>query len=181
MSRRDRLCLSVVIALSVLQLDGTQWLGQTCKNADIQFFLFSDSKVDYSQPYLSQNIALLDENSSPEKAAVGWAESVIRSKPLLALGLRLIELSLNQTISSLQEPIDQAPLPIFSDLATANPLLPRVEGESGTRYGEIVRLCLNCPFEVRILDLDNEEFQNVVFERIITPLTEELQIFDGKM
>ena len=180
MSRRDRLNLGIIIASSVLQLNGTQWLRQTFRSSDFSFFCSADLKIDYSCPYLSQQVALPDETvSSQDDTAPDLVAHVIRSKPLFALGQSLIELSLNQTISPQQEPQHHDLVSMATALKTAHDLLPQVEGESGVRYGDIVRCCLECPFEVRLKDLDNEEFQQAVFHRIVVPLMEELETFDG--
>ena len=58
-------------------------------------------------------------------------------------------------------------------------LLPSIDMERGERYGDVVSRCLECPFDVREKNLDNETFQKAVFDSIVLPLREELETFMG--
>lgn len=95
--------------------------------------------------------------------------------------MSLIELSLGQTLSSLQEEGDQGPDPLITESNTARRVLQEVYDESGLRYGDVVKSCIECSFENRIKDLNDEDFQQAVFDRIVAPLMDDLRVFDGKL
>ena len=107
----------------------------------------------------------------------------IRNESLFALGITLIELSLKQSISELRIPEDGPPTDTMTKLNTASRLVDDVYCESGDRYGDVVQNCLNCPFNLRKLrdyDLDNEEFEELVFHDIFTPLRKGFEDFEGR-
>ncbi len=180
MSRRNRLYLGVVIASSVLQLHGTNWLQQTFRSSHFEFLRTGNSSIDYSRPYLSHPIVEPQESGHVQKAEATWIASIIPYQPLFALGVSLIELSLGQTLSSLQEEDDQGPDPLITESTTARRVLQKVFEESGLRYRDVVRSCIECNFENRVKDLNDEDFQQAVFDRIVAPLMEDLRVFDGK-
>ena len=49
----------------------------------------------------------------------------------------------------------------------------------GTSYGDVTRRCIRQPFDVRHLDLDQEELQQKVFDDVLTPLIDDLESFFG--
>ena len=79
----------------------------------------------------------------------------------------------------MHNPEDDNPVEAITSFNTASRLLDNVYNESGSRYGDAVRRCLLCPFDLRDASLDNEEFQQAVFTSIVTPLMQDLGDFDG--
>ena len=185
LSQKDRLHLAVVLASSVLQLDGTSWLKKQWRSCDI-FFLQTENplpnvpRIDYAYPYLSTKISsdALRPSSNTE-GSTAYTAHLIRCEVLFALGLTLIELSFGETLVGKQIPDDVDNSEIVTSYRTANRLLDYVYNESGSRYGDVVRRCIQCPFDVRHPNLDNEEFQQAVFEYIVTPLVQDLEDFNG--
>jgi len=101
---------------------------------------------------------------------------------LFALGIVLIELSLKQKLSNRRLPEDFQPNEAMTDFNTATRLVNEVYDESGSRYGGVVQRCLTCPFNLRDLrnfSLDNKEFQEAVFDHILTPLRQDYEDFNG--
>lgn len=186
LSRRDCLLIAVILASSVLQLDGTSWLKNQWGIQDIFFLPQSDPKlgslgVDCACPYVSWKVSpgLANEESGSRIKVREW----IRNEMLLALAVMLTELSLKRSFSEMQIPEDTVD-PDDSSIryAMASRLREDVYSNSGHRYGDVVTKCLNCPFKLRNmrdLCLDNEEFQEAVFAEIFIPLREELKNFDG--
>ncbi|KAL8682356.1 MAG: hypothetical protein Q9224_006786, partial [Gallowayella concinna] len=82
-------------------------------------------------------------------------------------------------ISLLRIPKDTGRNEALSDWNTAMRLLDYVGMERGERYGDVVRRCLECPFDIREKNLENEIFQRAVFDFIVLPLREELESFMG--
>ncbi len=185
LSRKDRLHIAVVLASSVLQLDGTSWLKKQWRSGDIFFVQTQNASsnvqnIDLANPYLSTKISSgCSETSSISNTPVTITTHLIRSEVLFALGLTLIELCFGQTLAEMQIPKDVNSIEAFTSYQTATRLLDYVYDESGNRYGDVVRRCLQCPFDVRDASLDNEEFQQAVFESIVTPLAEDMQDFNG--
>ena len=185
LSRRDRLYIAVTLASSVLQLDGTRWLKRQWRSGDIIFPQIEDRvpanpKLDYAHPYVSWKVSPDNLNqSSIIDTTPTLTAHLIRSEALFALGTTLVELCLGQTLSEMQNPEDIDPIEAVSSFKTASRLLDNVYSESGGRYGDVVRRCLFCPFDMRDASLDNEEFQEAVFDSIVTPLMQDLEDFNG--
>jgi hypothetical protein len=92
----------------------------------------------------------------------------------------LIELSLGQTLSSLQEESDQGSDSLITEYIIARRVLQKVYDESRLRYDDVIRSCVECSFENRVKDLNDEDFQQAVFDRIVAPLMKDLRAFDEK-
>ena len=189
LSRRDRLYIAVTLASSVLQLDGTSWLKRVWRSGDILFLPTDDPKLakpkmDYAHPYISWKVSPNDEHGdSIVDVAQAPLNCQIRNETLFALGITLIELSLKQNISKLRIPEDGPPTDTMTILNTASRLVDDVYNESGEQYGDVVQRCLICPFNLRNLrnyDLDNEEFEELVFNDIFTPLRQGFEDFEGR-
>ena len=189
LSRRDRLYIAVTLASSVLQLDGTSWLRRLWTSGDILFLPTEDPKLakpkmDYSHPYVSWKVSSNDEHShSVADVAQVPLNCQIRNESLFALGITLIELSLKQNISELRIPEDGPATDPMTNFKTASRLVDDVYNESGDQYGDVVQRCLMCPFNLRDLrnyDLDNKEFEKLVFYDIFTPLRQGFEDFEGR-
>ena len=101
----------------------------------------------------------------------------IRIAGILTSGL--CRLCFGQGISELRIAEDVAVNEALTSWNTATRLLRYIEMERGERYSDVVRRCLECPFDVRGKNMDNEVFQRAVFERVVLPLREELGNFMG--
>ena len=180
-SRRDRLCVAATLASSVLQLDETLWMKRQWKSSDIFFYYqeghaMKKSEPCVTEPYLSWKPGKVTNRPGeppPLKA------HLVHSEALFALGLTLIELCFGKTLSMMQEPDDVDSNEAITRLNAARRLLDQVYDECGGSYGDVVRRCLFCPFDVRDASLDNDEFQEAVFDHIVTPLINDLNVFNG--
>ena len=178
-SRRDRLLLAATLASSVFQLHGS-WLKTQWRSSDIVFPDTQDAEQILTEfPYVSSS--LLDEhpesNGTPKLQRT--ASALIRSEVLFPLGLALIELSLGQTLSSMREAEDNDPVEAITDLKTASRLLQDVCYESGSRYGDVVERCLFWTGS-KESGLDDEQFQQAVFDSVVAPLLDDYKDFEGK-
>ena len=187
-SRQDRLFIAATLASSVLQLDGTWWLKKQWKSGDIFFMPIEDqqsatAKIDFSNPYVSWKVSAepVDNKSVADTDHQDVAKN-IPSETLSVLGITLTELCFRQTISQMREigDVDPSGAELMTNFNTACRLLPSVYTESGERYGDVVRRCLRCPFDIRDISMDNVEFQAAVFDWIVTPLKEDFENFTGK-
>ena len=177
--------LAVILASSVLQLDETSWPKKQWRSHDIYFLQTEESfsnipKIDYAYPHLSTKIS--SESSrlpSTTNVPAACTTPLIRCEVLFSLGLTLIELCFGESLAGMQLPGDVDNVEAITSYRTASRLLDSVYNESGNRYGDVVRRCIQCPFDVRDASLDNEEFQQAVFEYIVTPLAQDLEDFNG--
>lgn len=184
LSWRDRLTIAVTLASSVLQLDGTPWLSNYWRSADIFFLPTKESNpmtlpIDLMHPYLSRTIsseeASIHKNGEEKKTPVPY----IRNDILFALGITLVELCFGKTVSELRITQDIDSTEVATNFKTVSRLMYYVYLERGDRYGDVVRRCLECPFDIRQKTFENEQFQNAVFDSIVIPLWQQLEDFSG--
>ena len=188
LSRRDRLYIAMTLASSVLQLDGTDWLSKRWRSKDILFLPLEDQgtmtwRIDFSNPYIAwQGVSRNRVIGTQAESDVPSAIRHIRHDYLFALGCTLTELSLNQRLYDMRTPDDVEPVEAMTDFNTAMRLVDAVYAESGTKWGDVVLRCLTCPFNLRNLrdlTIDNEEFQEAIYNDVLTPLRQDLENFDG--
>lgn len=182
LTRRDRLYTAVTLASSVLQLEGTMWLKRMWSSSDIiyHYDYGSTSLRSYrliKQPYLCWDVFPARATSSGHPIASKPYQ--IRSEPLLALGLTLVKLSFGQRLSDMQDDRDTDQDELVTKLKLARRLLDKIYDESGCRYGDAVRRCLDCPYDFRDSSFNNEKFQEAMIDTILIPLVQDLNDFDG--
>ena len=185
LSRRDRLYIAVTLASSVLQLDGTSWLKRQWRSGDILFLPLEDQKtstprVDLTYPYVSRKVSSEETNTNlVADASRTTIAHRIPCEVLSILGVTLTELCFGQNIYDMRMEDDIDNTEMLTNFNTASRLIDYVYNESGSRYGDVIRRCLKCPPDVRDASLDNEEFQNAVYEYIFTPLRQDFEDFNG--
>ncbi|KAG7006556.1 hypothetical protein G7Y79_00014g037310 [Physcia stellaris] len=175
LSRIERLEVSVTLASSVLQLYGTSWLSSDWTSRDIllHFEPIHGSDPSYMYPYLSWRQCLPEGDSSPDIQPRTKSNHFIRSEILFALGLTLVELCFGKTLQSMGTAEDVDPDNVVARTNTAFRLLDSLYKEMSDSYEAVVRKCLRQPFDVRDLNLDNEDVQQEIYDTIITPLIDE--------
>ena len=185
LSRRHRLYIALTLASSVLQLDGTLWLKRQWRSGDILFLSLEDRetstpRADFAHPYVSWKVSPEDANTTlvTDASRATFAHR-IPSEILFVLGITLVELCFGQNIYDMRVAEDIDKTEMLTNFNTASRLVDYVYNESGSRYGDVVRRCLKCPPDVRDASLDNEEFQEAVFESIVTPLRQDFVDFNG--
>ncbi|KAL8776139.1 MAG: hypothetical protein Q9213_008379 [Squamulea squamosa] len=180
LSRQERLQIAVVLASSVLQLDGTSWLKNSWSSSDIYFYSEDRQPSKAAElsrsPYLSWQPCCGDTSPPVERFLSN--NHMIRNDTLLALGLVLVELCFGRTLVELRKPEDSGNDETATKLQTATRLRDRVDREMGPQYGDVVRRCLDQPFDVREMSLDLEEVQQKVLEDIVAPLVKDLESFN---
>lgn len=179
----NRLYLALTLASSVLQLDETPWLPKNWRSKNI-FILHTSQPTsrtqDPVQSYLSCEV--LGDAAEANAASTSRAATYItRSEVLLSLGIVLTELGLAKTLEDLQIPRDSETNVDESvrRIIIARRLLGEVETKAGTPYRDVVQRCLDCSFNVREANLENEEFHQEVFAHIVTPLSQDWRSYSG--
>lgn len=176
--RRDRLRLAVTIASSVLQLHGTSWLKSQWNSKNIIFH--ENLEGEHFYPYLEWRHCFANNNSTYPVDSAFHANPPIPSETLLALGVTLVELCFGKSLAKMQSLSDQDSDEKNMRLKTAKRLVEDVYCEMGTSYGDAVRRCLHLQFDVRDMSLENEELQQLFFENVVTPLSNDLDNFEGR-
>lgn len=185
LSRRLRLYIAVTLASSVLQLDGTSWLKRQWRSDDIFFLPVENGEsatleMDFAHPYVSWKVSSEDMSIDRTKNAnLAPIAHRVPSEILFVLGITLTELCFGRSISDMRITDDIESTEVMTNFNTASRLIGRVYDESGERYGDVVRRCLKCPPDIRDASLDNEEFQEAVFNTIVTPLKQDFENFKG--
>ena len=183
LGKGDRLQIAVDIASSVLQLASTPWLKPDWRSQDITLHeLDEHSHVQAapvaSKPYLSWPLNQINEGPVPlSTSPMHLRPRHIRNEGLLYLAFALIELSLSKTLDDLGIDEDQNSNEITTRLNTAIRSLDQVYIASGDRYGDVVQRCLHCTFDMRDVSFSNEDFQQVVYEKVVCPLADDLRVF----
>ena len=180
LSRKDRLQIAVVLASSVLQLDGTSWLKNGWSSVDIFFHHKNGQPSTYSYPYLAwQRCCQPDIAHSIQSLRI--SSHMVRNETLLNLGLTLVELCFGRTLADMRRSEDEDTDEQTTRLRTAIRLHQRIYDEMGIPYGDVVRRCLFQTFDVRELSLDIEEVQQKILDGVVTPLIEDLNNFNGQL
>ena len=173
----ERLSLALTIASSVLQLHGTQWLGDLWDRSCIMFDMVK-MKGEYQGPTVFIRKVFPEPKKQPEQSLFGH---VIPNPLIYNLGIILIEICLGQTLQSFrmqEDPLDHDGKPnILTDLSSAMRLIEPVYSVAGTGYGDVVRRCIRSDFDSRRMDLTDDSFRQNVYERIVEPLEEDVKNF----
>ena len=182
LTRWHRLNIAATLASSFLQLDQTSWLKSQWKSSDIYFHYRDEdavltSRATFPPPHVV--CGLSDSNSEPNhapKSPLSKAQQA-RSETLLTLGLALVELCFGRTLENMRIPEDVDQNETLTRFRTATRKLDEVYTESGGHYGDVVRRCLYCSFDVRDASLDDEKFEQDVFNYVVTPLIKDVEVF----
>lgn len=180
LSRKDRLQIAVVLASSVLQLDGTSWLRSGWSSVDIFFHYKNGQLSEHTYPYLAWQ-QCCRSNIEHTMQSLCISSHMIRSENLLDLGLTLVELCFGRTLADMRKPEDEDTNVTAIRLRTATRIHKRIYDEMGIPYGDVVRRCLFQTFDVRELSLDIEDVQQKIFDDVVTPLVEDLNNFNGNL
>lgn len=167
----ERLKLAVRIATSVLQLHTSDWLQERWGAKDIYLV-----QLDSSQSSLGTPVIQHDFTSEP---SVTKSSIFCCNLSLFSLGVILIELWFWKSLELLQAGGCQERDPDMARYATAAGLIDTVIDRAGAKYGNSVRRC------IRGLDhaeprLENQEFKNKVYLKVLQPLENHLQDFCDK-
>jgi hypothetical protein len=171
--------LAVSLAIGMLRLYDTPWLGKHWGRDDIVIFT-DNGKLLADHPFVTAELS----DTLPVKAG-GYKKyfddsPVIRNETLFALGVVLIELSLDESFDALIAPEDLSPdgsKHAASDFLTVTRVLPQVYDRSGGRYGDVVRRCIHCDFDQRQSSLEDEAFRTAVYDNVVAVLEEDKRQF----
>jgi hypothetical protein len=179
---QDKFKVAVDLASSVLQLYKTPWLKDDWSNDDVYFVHRPGAPAStiYQHPFIYRKF------SSPVATQCSTAQTpvrrVIRNQTLFTLGVLLIELLYGMSMEELQIARDLecqgTPGVVW---CTAERLIDEeIALEAGKLYCDAVRRCIRCDFNRQSSSLDDEDFQQAVYNDVVTPLEKTLQRFNGQ-
>ena len=169
------------MAASVLRLHSTPWVEEQWARKQVLF-----AQVPAG---LKSVAPVIEHKALPQPVAAQRADGnheirliSIRSEPLFALGVFLIEICLKKSFAELAIPEDRIAngmLDCLTEFRTAIRVLPDVRNDAGKRYFDAVRRCIRCDFDQEEYDLSDEKFSQAVFEKVVSLLQEDVRVIDG--
>lgn len=171
--RRDRIRIATGLACGVMQLSGN-WLKPRWNSSDIHLASNSgEGKVLLDFLFFSWPLYL--SGSSNEITLLD--HSGVRRNVLVPLGRTLVEFSLGRTIDTSNM---LAGIREDDDVASVNTAIKLIEvvlDESGSNYADAVHNCLLWSSIGE--SYDNKNFQEHLFDAIVSPLLREMAYFEG--
>jgi hypothetical protein len=174
---RNRLRIAALLAANVIGLHGN-WLLPSWKSKDLLLAENRETLGENAAKQLCLTFAVPKWFSLSEMQSTLPSSPLIQNKVLFPLGLALVELAFCQTLTAMRLPHEEDPDEDVTNLKTASRLLNGVALHCGERYGSVARKCLfwNGP---RAEDLDDEDFQDAVYDEVVSPLMEDLKTAQG--
>ena len=184
-SRRERLAAAATLAFSVLFLDGS-WLKPVWTSDDVLFVRNAATTTDHfgtdhavDELAFSWIVCSSEATDADTEQKCQILKTQRKTAVLFALAMALIELSLGKPLETMKSEEERLADYVSGNVAAATRLLPKVHDTSGFEYSEVVRKCLDCPFDVRERTMNNETFLSICFEQIAQPLIHDYEGFVG--
>jgi hypothetical protein len=180
--QHDKFKLAVDLASSVLQLYKTPWLNDNWGKDDVYLVRRPGSSLNTVYQHLFIYRKFSSFTAQPDSINQPPARSIIRNQTLFTLGILLIELLYGSSINELQTAQDLncqgTPGVVW---CTAERLIEEeITLEAGQPYSDAVRRCIRCDFNRKTSSLDDQDFQQAVFDGVVAPLEKTLQRFNGQ-
>ena len=183
LSTENKLRLALKASTSVLHLYQTPWLKQRWTSKDILLIQSVEGKT-LTDVFVTHDFHDTHRESTPSDDAF----SNVFEPTIFALGLFLIELSMNQTWQQIRQSAVKRIMKIDSeqdgsflaDLAAIDAIIQQTTDErilpklrpfykEGPFYLEAIRACLLCELDGKATLMD-ADFRQAVFEKVIRPL-----------
>ncbi len=158
--------------MATLLYHSTPWVHEAWRIDDVLFFNFGSQHLADSleSPHLHP--------ISKEKNAVSMKKTWTKNELIYRLGIMLLELEFEDTLSNLVErSMTDGSLPIDILLSDSLLLLKRRAGENlGTLYGRMVRICLDCDFGLGLNDypLEDSQVQKIFYSQVVRQFQERM-------
>jgi hypothetical protein len=181
LTQNDKLRVAVDLASSALQLYKTPWLEEMWTKDDV-LFIHRPGASPYDHPFVSQRFSPPSITSGEKTdTTTGLARyGAIRNPTIFSLGVLLIELWYGTSIEELQIPTDMDRGGTTGVVwCTAERLVTEIAFQAGIKYSEAVRRCIRCDFDRRDVDLDDEGFQQTVYNGVVALLEKTLKDFNS--
>lgn len=105
-----------------------------------------------------------------------------RNHGVFILGVSLVEVFFHKRLHQMYEAADLDPAGKVTDetphLALER-LIYRIRERAGERYGNAVRRCIQCQFDQWYDDINNPDFRQALYQKVVVPLEENWRTFTG--
>ena len=184
LTRGDRLFLAVTLACCMLHIGETAWLKDFWSSRDILLMhsrrgFCRDLVSQEIHPYLDWSMCALTGHLDDQFDLTEEAAQIVQSKPMLALGLTLVELCLGKSLSVTRTQADEKASVVGTNIATAKRSLYEIELQEGPVYRQIVEKCLYSNFQTETFDFNKDQFWKVIYQHVIAPLVGVFDDFRG--
>jgi len=173
-----RITVALHMALAVLQLHGTPWIGSDYGH-DAVFFPTNPSTPDiplFEPAYVSRTFITVNTTSA-NPSAVSEGRKFTRNPLLFALGVSLMELTYGRRLLALaltKELDSQGNVQPTTEMLVATRLLADIKTREDDRFALVAASCVHCDFGYPFVSsLDHDDFRAHFIERVITPLKED--------
>lgn len=181
LKRSKRMRFAVTLASSVLQLHDTPWLSKDWDTGKV--FLIKRPGADgYDAPFISQDF----KKGTTVEHVVDMTSGLVRNRTLFALGVVLIELCYQKSITELHKASDgrqntgNSLEEFVTSLKTVDRLVDDLEDEAGRSYSDAVRRCILCDFDRSSKSLADPGFQKAVYEGVVAELRKNFSWLPGR-
>ena len=179
----ERVRLARSLATAILQFRSTPWLPEDWRSRNVHFYGINTPCMtqpsSLNTPLLNATFSTRDRqryigNDSQIATSEDAALSPIRNNVLFGLGLIMIELGFETTMSTLRHDKDlrAGQVHSFTDYLTARRLKKTIVTPLGKRYGRITQKCLDCEFGVGEYDLDAPALQAAFYKEVVQELSD---------
>lgn len=165
-----RLELAVILASSVLQLHGTPWLEDDWSTDDI-YLIKRAGAASYEHAFI---VRKFDRSAlTAREPSSDLVIALIENQMLYALGVALIELCYQKTISELYKDCDgprntgNEDKDFLTTHKTVKRLAVEIAGEAGTMYSDAVKRCIRYDFDRAEQSDKDSWFQRAVFLGVV--------------
>ncbi|KAL3426805.1 hypothetical protein PVAG01_00314 [Phlyctema vagabunda] len=171
---KEQRVLAVVLSHAILHYCESEWISDTWTKEHVNFFTTTNGP-DLMRPYLATQFQHHAE--SPQQNSTNIYSHP--SPPLLSLGILLLEIYLSKPIESLWDPedTDNGYEGVNTNWITAEKLLDKMGDDLYEGYRNAIGACLKIDYvgvELTV-SLDDAEFRELVYERVVIPLETELE------
>lgn len=181
LTQLDKFTVAVDLASSVLQLYKTPWLEESWDEDDVYFVHRPGTPLSsiYQHPFIYRKLS--SSTTHQPCMAPKPARRVIRNQTLFTLGVLLIELLYAKPVEELQttHDLDCQGTPGVVWCTAERLIEEEILFEAGPLFSDAVRRCIRCDFNHANHDLDDRDFQQIVFDGVVAPLEKTLQRFKG--
>jgi hypothetical protein len=178
---KNRKFLQVIIARSLIFYPWDE--NHTISKHSL--YIMGDQPLDLLKPFAPLQLYREARDTEKRDSGVGYDEleeleySVSPNETLASFATLLLELELNKSIESLRSEadLDMDGFPtVNSNYFTAMRYLEENRDNLYPQIYEVIDACLTCDFETDEYSLENAEFLEKVYERIVVPLETQLEI-----
>ena len=179
----ERVRLARSLATAVLEFHSTPWLPETWRSRNVHFYGINDPSIEkpgfLNTPLLNATFSqshqlAVDNCPPPQETCENALLSPIRNNILFGLGVMMLELGFETTMTTLRQSQDlkEGQEHAFTDYLTARRCKKLIATPLGASYGRITQKCLDCEFGVGEYDLGEPALQAAFFKDVVQELSD---------